>query len=287
MAKVISEDATCIDAFRATLDQMIKDRSTAVMSCVLATLTAVARHEPKMGLRLFLGATLSDDRVLATQHALPLIRLALREDFAKIRPVVERMLQSSEPEVCEAGSTHAGIAALLQPDGRDLANKAISLTSRHRLGLAKVATANIGNREFRDWCEDQLLRLFTDEDEEVQREAASCFRHLEGMPLEEYENLIEDFSKSAAFKSLPGPLLLVLEESRRRLPGLTCMICKRFLDTFRGEVARSRGTVTKLIFRTYQQHQTDDWGPRLLDLIDRLCIDGVLEVRDALGRFDR
>ncbi len=287
IAKMISEDATCIDALRATLDQMVKDRSASVMSCVLRTLRAVARREPKTGLRLFLGATLSDDRVLATQHAFPLIRLALSEDFAKIRPLVERMLQSSEPEVCEAGSTHAGIAALMHPGGEDLANKAISLTSRHRLGLTKVATANIGNRECRNWCEDQLLRFFGDENEEVQREAASCFRHLEGKPLEDYENLIKDFSESAAFKSLPGPLLLALEKSRKRLPGLTYTTCKRFLDTFRGEVARSRRTVTKLVFRTYQQHQADEWGPRFLDLIDDLCLDGVFEVRDALDRFDR
>ena len=287
MAKIISEDRTSIDTFGATLNEMIRDRSTAVLSCVLATLTAVARHEPELALQLFLDADLFDDRVLATQHALPLVRLGLREDLAKVRPLIERMLQSSHPEACEIGSTHAGIAALLHPSEGALAKEATQLSSRHRLGLAKVAAANIGHLAYREWCEDQLLRLFEDGDEEVRREAASCFRRLEGSSLDEYENLIDGFSKTAAFESLPGPLLWALERSRRRLPSLTWTTCERFLDAFAGEAARSRRTVTKLVFRAYQQHQTDDWGPRLLDLIDRLCLDGVFEVRDALSRFDR
>jgi hypothetical protein len=46
-------------------------------------------------------------------------------------------------------------------------------------------------------------------------------------------------------------------------------------------------TVTQLIFRTYQQHQQDEWTSRALDLIDRLCLEGVGDVNDAFGAFDR
>ena len=62
---------------------------------------------------------------------------------------------------------------------------------------------------------------------------------------------------------------------------MTCMVCERFLDRFAGEArdirtrhAGDARTVVKLIFRTYQQHQQDEWTVRSLDLIDRLCLEG-------------
>ena len=44
-------------------------------------------------------------------------------------------------------------------------------------------------------------------------------------------------------------------------------------------------TVTQLICRTYQQRQQDEWTSRAL--IDRLCLEGVGDVNDAFGAFDR
>ena len=46
-------------------------------------------------------------------------------------------------------------------------------------------------------------------------------------------------------------------------------------------------TVAKLIFRTYQQHQQDEWTARWLDLIDRLCLEGIGEAGGELEQFER
>ena len=76
-------------------------------------------------------------------------------------------------------------------------------------------------------------------------------------------------------KALPGGCFRMLEESLSRLPGMTCLVCEKFLDRFADEAKdiRPRGvgdafTVAKLIFRTYQQHQNDEWTSRSLALID-------------------
>jgi len=37
----------------------------------------------------------------------------------------------------------------------------------------------------------------------------------------------------------------------------------------------------------YHQHQRDEWGSRTLDVIDRLCQEGVGEVMAQLQEFDR
>ena len=49
-----------------------------------------------------------------------------------------------------------------------------------------------------------------------------------------------------------------------------------------------RHTITKLIFRTYRQHQNDaEWARRSLDLIDHLCLEGVGNVSQELEQFER
>ena len=46
-------------------------------------------------------------------------------------------------------------------------------------------------------------------------------------------------------------------------------------------------TVAKFIFRTYQQHQNDEWASRSLDLIDRICLAGLPGAADEFEQFDR
>ena len=96
----------------------------------------------------------------------------------------------------------------------------------------------------------------------MRREAAYCFRHLvEGQPLHEYRDSVDRFSASTAFGDDSSTILRALEESRERLPGMTCLVCERHLERFSEEArdmrkarARDPYTLVKLVFRTYQQH---------------------------------
>jgi hypothetical protein len=45
--------------------------------------------------------------------------------------------------------------------------------------------------------------------------------------------------------------------------------------------------VASLIFRTYQQHPNDEWTGRALDLIDRLCADGIADAGKEFEQFER
>ncbi|MGD0835694.1 MAG: hypothetical protein ABSB49_03505 [Polyangia bacterium] len=73
-------------------------------------------------------------------------------------------------------------------------------------------------------------------------------------------------------------------------------MCEKFLDRFSDgarDVRTSRMgdayTVTRLVFRTYHQHREDEdaWTRRALDLIDRLCLEGIDDVRKELDVFER
>ena len=292
---LIFSDATYIDRFRPTLDRMVQDRSAAVLSCVAGTLWAVACHDSALGMLLFRNMNLSEDRLLATHHVYKFIRDSLRDNFAELRPVIERMLRSSEPEVCEAGARFASIAALIHEGAADIVDEALRGDAPHRLGVAQVAAANIAGPEYRAWCEATLVALFGDDDSGVRREAASCFRQLQDETLDDYGDLIATFCDSKAFEEDSSWILYTLEESPRRLPGMTCEVCEKFLDRFADEarnIQTSQGgdtdIVARLIFRTYQQqHQNDEWTSRSLGLIDRLCLERIHDAGREFEQFER
>jgi len=139
-----------------------------------------------------------------------------------------------------------------------------------------------------------LLQFFNDPAAEVRREAGSCFRRLEKEALETYEDLIIAFCESSAYQEDSFSILHMLEQSVHRLPGITCLVCEKFLDRFVDEARDMRThragdspTVAKLIFRTYHQHHGDEWASRCLDLIDRMCLEGVADVKGQLEEFER
>ena len=292
---LILADAAYIERFRPTLERMVRDPSAAVRSCVAGTLRAVFFHDPALGMSLFRGMNLSEDRLLATPHVYHFMLHGLRAGFADLRAIVERMLRSSEPEVAEAGARLASIAVLVGHESdAGLVDEALHGSAGHRLGVAQVAAANIAAPECRAWSETMLSALFDDEDADVRRKVASCFRQLQDETLGTYGDLIAAFCDSSAYQEDSSWILHRLEESRGWLPGMTCMVCERFLDRFAGEArdiqtshAGDAPTVAKLIFRTYQQHQSDEWTSRSLDLIDRLCLEGIREAGGELEQFER
>jgi len=292
---LILRDATYLESFRPTLDRLIRDPSSSVLSCVAGTLRAVDYHDHALGMSLFLGLNLPEERLLGTGDVYEFVRYGLRDSFDELRPVLERMLRSSEPEVREAGARLASLALLMGQRATDLVDEALHESASHRLGVARIASANIAIPECRRWSEETLALLFNDDDAKVRGEAASCFRQLKHAVLDTYGDLIAAFCDSRAFhEGSSWWLLRTLEQSLSRLPGMTCLVCEKFLDRFAGEArdVRTRGvgdapTVAKLIFRTYQQHQNDEWTSRSLALIDHLCLEGIGGAGSHLDQFQR
>ena len=298
---LILRDTSYIERFRPTIERLVNDKSVAVRACASATLLAIIAHDPEFSLGQFLrlveprGNQIDDDCLLVTRDVERFINYGLYEHFGRLRPVVERMLRSGQPETSKAGARLSSIAVLLHHDEAEaLVEEAVHGNPSQRSGVAQVASAHIGKAEHRQWAEQQLLLLFNDSDSEVCQEAASCFRRLEGQSLESYENLINEFCNSAAYREDSDSILHTLEKSPQKLPGITHTVCEQFLERF-GAETRDMSThrafdghnLAKLILRTYHQHQHDGWASRCLDLIDRMCLEGVYDVRTGLDEYER
>lgn len=313
---LIDNNADYIRYFLPTVERLLEDRNLSVRACVASTLLAIAHHDTPLAVRLFQKLAETDERLLQTHHADKFIYHGLQEHFPALQPCIVKMLRSTVTKVSEAGSRLACLAFLINqkqdcrrfPDvvvdffrkvfrirpGERLVAEAMRGSAPQRKGVAVVAATNIVRPQCRQWCELHLLRLFNDAAPEVRREAASCFRQLQGQPLESYEKLVTAFCDSAAYQEDSFWILHVLEESAQRLPGVACVVCEKFLARFSDEARDIRThraadvhTVAKLILRTYHQHQQDQWASRCLDLIDRMCLEGIHAVKSGLQEFER
>ena len=216
-------DSMYIERFRPTLDRIVRDRSSAVLSCVAGTLRAVAYHHPALGLHLFRNMDISEEGLLATRDICMFIRDRIHDSFSNLRPVLERMLRSPEPKVCEAGARLASLAFLADHGAADLVAEALHGSFYQRLGVAQVAAANIAVPQCLRWSEETLTLLFNDDDAEVRRTAATCFHVLKDEDLDAYADLIEAFCNSPAFEEDSFSILHLMEDSLGRLPGMTCL----------------------------------------------------------------
>lgn len=279
--RLIFTDAAYIKRFQPAIERMILDQSAAVRACAAGVLRAISYHDHSLGVSLFRRMNLTEDRLLATVHVDEFIGEHLGSELPVLRPTIERMLRSSEPEVCTVGGRLASVAAVLHEDAVDLGDEALRGNQHHRLGAAQVAAANVSKS--REWCEPRLTVLFDDEDSEVREEAARCFGRLPADTLGTYGELIHAFCNSAAFAKGEFWLLSALEESVGRLPGMTCFACERSLSTRR----TNTHIAAKLVFRTYQQHLDDEWARRSLDLVDRLCLEEPWLADSRFEEFER
>ena len=291
---LISSDASYIDRFRTTIKQLVKDRSLSVRSCASSALLEIINHNTKFALEQFLILTEPRDSrydyLLMTPFVVRFISYAIRDHFGQLRHVVQRMLRSKVPETSQAGARLASLAVLYQhADAEDLVEEAIRGNALQRHGVAQVASANIGNTDYRSWAEQKLLLFFNDPDSEVCQEAAKCFHRLEGQSLESYEELINKFCDSAACQENSFSLLHTLEESPHRLPGITYIVCEKFLKRFNDEAEgiNTSSSIAKLVLRTYHQHQSDEWVPKYLDLIDQMCLGRMYGMREELDEYKR
>ena len=293
ISRLIRHDPDYIGRFRPTLKQMVRDPSLAVLAWVAETLRLVAVHDPEYAMRLFGQLNIPDERLLATDHVRGFIRERLADHFTELRPFLEWMLRSCDPETREGAASLASLAHLHGEAAGDLVDEALSGDPHQRLGIAVVAATNIAIPDCRAWALQALPQLFNDEVSEVRHVTASCFQQLKDEPLDVYEDLIAAFCDSTAFRDESYSLLSLLEGSLSPLPGLTCRVCDKLLNQLRDGTATTCAgrvdmhTLGKLVFRTYQQHQDDEWTSSALNLIDRLCLEGPVEAAQHFGEFER
>ena len=294
LARLIESDHQRIAYFQSALEKMVQDPSIAVRSCVAQALIAVLRFDRDLAVELFWKLCNTEDALLRTPFIERFMYFALQTHFKELAPILERMVNSEIPDVASTGARQSCLAALDLPEAAAIADLCLNGSESQRVGAAQVMAANIKVATCRSFCEDALVSIFNDPNEEVRSEAANCFRRFEGDDLVGYEHLIAQFVLSNAFPKNRFSLLMALEGTTARLPEVTLSACEGFIDIAglaAGDIStRESGdanTVIKLTLRTYQQSSDDTMRARSLDLIDKLLEHGTYGINDALEEVER
>lgn len=277
-----------------TLERMVRDPSIAVRSCVVAALYPLLNHDRDLALELFMELCDTEHVLLKTRHVEEFMSYATVTHFEQLRPIVERMLCSNDPEVAQAGARRACVASLDLENTTDLEEQCMTGSEPLRSGAAQVFAANVGEARWRSVCEPRLLRLFDDPSEEVRALAAECFNNLEGHTLGGFTVLVERFQSSDAFAANHKHLIRALEATTARLPDVTISVCDRFIEIvgqaagdMRSRAAGDADRLSELIIRAYHQASDDKVRTRCLDTIDNLLRVGAFRLQRALLKFDR
>jgi hypothetical protein len=294
IAEVLFHDENRLQSLQPVLWRMVRDPSVAVRSCVAAVLIAVLRLDRDLAVALFKELCDTEDALLKTPYIERFLAYALPTHFGALSPTLDRMITCDTPEVQEVGARQVCLASVVSDAALPLVLRCLAGADVLRKGAAQVYAANLRFAGFRTTCEQALIQLFQDASQEVQEEAAACFRGFEGDQLGDYTRLIEAFVESSAFSAHHHELIHALEETSAQLPAVVSRVCERFLDLvgsdasdIRTGTALDAQTIVHLLIRVYSQAKDPVLQLVSLDLIDRMTEQRVYGLDEALELYDR
>jgi hypothetical protein len=272
MAKLTFADGNRVTYLLPSIERMVRDPSVAVRCCVAVVLTAILKHDRELAIRLFEQLCDTEDALLKTHYVDRFLFYALQTHFEKLRPLVERMIGSLEPEVATVGARQVCLASLFVAKAHSLAELCISGTEAQQMGAAEVCAANLRTASFRSVCEEALIALFNSPYEKVRVKAGTCFHGFEGEEVGAYEELVDAFVQSPAFASHYFHLIYALDQTTAKLPHATYLACEKFFNTFGREAGDTRtghaanaDMVCRLIIRVYSQTRDEEVRSRCLN----------------------
>lgn len=275
------------------LNELAKDPVLSVRSCVAHTLSASLRYARLEVLKAFEILIQANDCLLAAEGVQRLMRYIGKMNPEVIDPVIRRMLAAENGETREAGGAIAALAAL-EWERPDFMAQALSGDFHVRKGVARITaelTAYTSNTEL---AVETLIRLMSDDADEVRKEVATVASILCNHPLQPFVKLLTALIDSPSYVHALTQLLFTLEHAPDKIDDLILKASQRFLSVFGNDAAdiRTGATgharyVSKLVVRGLAQCQSPTHRAVLLDVLDQLLELGVYGVNDAIEKSER
>ena len=269
---LIARDPRNVAPLAPAMARLVGDGNAGVRALAAQILIAWLQWDPDATLDAFDRLTDdAPDHLLATRYVQRLVQLRIEVDFARLRPLVERMMHSELEEVQEHGAALATLAALADDEAAALATACLEGPEPQRLGAARVYGANLVTSRFRDQCAAALTRLFDDESQRVRDAAAEVVGTFSGTQLSEYANVVEALIESRAAATHWNELLEAQADATSAATDLALLICERSLASSASDPGsphyRRDDLLVQILVRVYTD-ATGDARSRALDLID-------------------
>ena len=276
----------------AAVRSVVQDPSLAVRACGVRCLLALLNVDRTLAVELFLQLVNGADAVLGVGDVDNFIHHGIYPHYAKLRPLLLRMLQDPDKEVRAIAAQQITVASFDRTRSGDDLALALAAGPECRAAAAGTYAFNLRDASVRDVCREKLTGVFNDPVKAVRDEAAACFRGLNGDLLAAEAGLIGDYIKSAAFADGATQLMFALDEASALLPDVVCGIPERLIElqTTAGADARQRHDLYRLpelVLQLYRQTEDAGIRRRCLDTIDRMLAHGIGDIDAELGKVER
>lgn len=275
------------------LTLLASDPVLSVRSCIAHTIAASLRHARPTAYEAFEALIDADDILLASEPVSDLMIYIGNVDPERIDPVIDRMLESEDGEVRQAGGKMAAFAAL-QWERPQLMERALAGDIAVRTGAAVVCSARVGRAANSELVLGALRQLMHDDDDEVCQAVGKLTSHLRGKRLRPFASFLADLIASPSYVHATPQLLIALQEAPDKVDDLVERAAHRFLDVYGSEAADIRTGaagdvryISELVVRGLAQALDNKRISALLDILDRLLELGVYGVDRAIEHAER
>ena len=197
-------------------------------------------------------------------------------------------------ETRQAGARLACLAAFRYEDAVEMERRTMGDDPAMRRGAAQVHAANLGRSDTRQVCQERLLILMHDTDEQVRAQVGECFRHVQPESLQDLRAFIETFLDSPAAVAGAEHLIAFIASVAFDEPELALHVTKRILDRTGAQVVDIRTSWAILerdLARIPLAVHTHTTKPSLksqsMDLFERFLLMGSREANRVLEDWDR
>ncbi|MGW2914144.1 hypothetical protein ACWC9X_27260 [Streptomyces asoensis] len=277
------------------LNQLARDASIPVRSCVAHLIHASMRHARPQALDAFAELIETDDDNLFTTHTVcKLIVYVGSEDPDVACPVIARMLESRIAEVQKVAGQLAALAAV-QWGISDLLDDILSSDNvAQREGAARLCAHRLSDTEDTLVVRHAFEVLMDDSDEAVQKAIGEAAAALRGLPLRPLRQPLTRLIASPSFPASLPQLFITLEHAPDRVDDLVLACSQRFIEVkgadsadMRTGAAGDARYVGELLIRAYAQASVRTKRASVLDLIDQLLEVGAFGVADLVEKSER
>ena len=202
-------DGQRTDLVMPHLSEMASDPVLSVRSCVAHTLFAALRYARPEVLAALESLIQADDRLLATELVQQLMISIGDVNPEVIDPIIQRMLASEDVEAREAGGAIAAFAAL-EWDRPDLIKQVLSGDFHVRKGIAQTVARLVADTSNDELATETLIRLMSDDVDEVRKEVATVALILRNHPLRPFVKLLTTLIDSPSYVHASTQLLITL-----------------------------------------------------------------------------
>lgn len=294
LSRLIFDDVDRFHKVKKQIEIAIADSSLCVRSTACSIVLSILKHDSVRAVKYFLRLCDTDDAVLGTYYVERFLYYATRNHYDKLKPVLERMLNSDIPSVIRVGSRQMCLAAFYHPDAVQYADNCLKGGVDAQFGIAQICAANIAKPELAWFCAPRLEKLFCSLHKEVRDEAGKCFHQFSGESIGKQTGLINAYVCSPAFQEDSYALMYALEESTAEIPESILEIAEQVIKDLSGDSSdrmRNRISITdsvcKLLMRVYCQTTDHDIQKRCLDCFDEFLRFGVYGINKVIELHDR